>query len=238
MRVLVSTCDKYAHLVPGFALCFNKYWGADQEVTVLGYNMPYTLPDNFKFVSLAQQELRPFTYHLRPYIEQVKEEYFTFIMEDHWLYRHVNKVALNELAYRVQHEAQKADLEGVLRHHGILPCTLAPDLVQADQNSWARTALQPSIWRKSYILKLLDAKGIDPWEFEAQANLRFDGALIVGYNYPVYCKPDSNGVYHQGRPFLPSLNEYATEDLRALRAAGYSRIAYGDLGYYPCVPVI
>lgn len=50
MEIYVSTCDKYDHLLPGFAHLFNKYWGPDQEVHVLGFRQPPDLPAKKSFV--------------------------------------------------------------------------------------------------------------------------------------------------------------------------------------------
>jgi len=72
MTVYVTTCDKYSHLLKGFAYLFNKYWGAEQAVVVLGFAKPdFELPPNFKFHSMEEKETRPWTDNLKTYFESI-----------------------------------------------------------------------------------------------------------------------------------------------------------------------
>ena len=47
MKIIVNTCNTHLHLVPIFCHLFNKYWGPEQPVTIIGYNHPNTFSESF-----------------------------------------------------------------------------------------------------------------------------------------------------------------------------------------------
>ena len=54
MKVYISTSDKYLQLLKPFSFLFNRFWGEQQDVVVLGYKEPdFELPNNFEFVSMG-----------------------------------------------------------------------------------------------------------------------------------------------------------------------------------------
>ena len=54
MKIYIVTSDKYNHLLQIHSYLFNKFWGTDREVIVLGYKEPdFKLPSNFKFFNFV-----------------------------------------------------------------------------------------------------------------------------------------------------------------------------------------
>ena len=81
MKIIVTTSDKYHHLLPVFFYLYNKYWGDDFEL--VGYAKPECeLPANCTWVSLGVQgEKHEFSTDLRKYFEQ-QPDWFVWMMED------------------------------------------------------------------------------------------------------------------------------------------------------------
>ena len=180
MRVVVSTCDKYAHLLPGFAWCWNKYWGA--PVDVLGFTPPAGLPDNFTFHRLAERETEPWSTHLRPWFEACEDERILFLFDDYWLIKPIDLARVAWMEGIVAADADKGDLSN--NTAGFSHVVLTPDLVLATQGAQYRSSTQPAIWRRDYLLRLLQP-GWNPWEFELTAPAGNDGARIVGPVAPI-----------------------------------------------------
>ena len=56
LKIYCTTSDNYHHALKVFCYTFNKFWGNDWEVVVLGYKTPeFDLPTNFSFVSMGVQ---------------------------------------------------------------------------------------------------------------------------------------------------------------------------------------
>jgi len=75
------------------AYLFNKYWSAEQRVTVVGFKRPeFELPPNFKFYSVCMKELPADRWvdAARNYLETSTDSHFIMFHEDYWLVRKVN----------------------------------------------------------------------------------------------------------------------------------------------------
>jgi hypothetical protein len=47
MKIIVTTSNKYLHILPIFCFLFNKFWDKDQPVEIVGYDRPsFPLPSN------------------------------------------------------------------------------------------------------------------------------------------------------------------------------------------------
>lgn len=197
MRVIVTTCDKYDHLLPGMAWTFNKYWGQAQRVDVLGFRPPPALPPNFAFHSLAAKETQPWSTHLRTFFLAQPDEYFVWLLDDYWLIKPVNhnEVAVMEGVVK-NDKADKGDLSKntIAFEHTEYPKN--PGLVLASQTANYRTSTQPCIWRRSYLLHLMQP-GLNPWQFELSGLASNDGGVIVGPQRQIYVYAN---VCYKGKP--------------------------------------
>lgn len=228
MKIFVSTCDKYRHLLPGFAWCFNKYWPSNQEVTVLGYSHPPDLPSNFEFHCLNAVEDKPFTAYIHTYLQQAPAECFLFLLDDHWLIRTINTSDVAALECEVCAGAAKAHLSSDPLRLDWRP--FRNGLLRAAYHG-AKTSLQPAIWRRDYMLRLMDPRGITPWQVEGLRSVCADTAAVVGFPREVYVKPGIDGVYKHGTPSAEGLGMLSVTDTQALRDLGYTQIEKGLLTY-------
>lgn len=95
LQIIVMTSDKSQDaMLPGFAHLFNKYWYKYQPVTVCGFTKPnLTLPKNFAYVSLGNFSDYPaqrWSNALLQVLDRVAEEHFILMLDDYWLFRHVD----------------------------------------------------------------------------------------------------------------------------------------------------
>jgi hypothetical protein len=215
MRVYVATCDKYDHLMPGFAYLFNKYWGAEQQVDVLGFRSPpIALPKNFKFHSMQPVETKAWTTNLGTFLRTQSDPYFTFLLDDYWLTQPVdmNRVAVME--DEVKTGAVKGDLStntAYFQHH-----LYRNGLVLATRSAQYRTSTQPCIWSRDFMLDLM-VPGLNPWQFELQHNPAARRGDIVGPTEQIY---EFANMYYKGAPASYMIDKIKAEDMSTLSAMG------------------
>lgn len=214
MKIFVATCDRYDHLLKGFARQFNKYWGKDQQVTVLGFRRPPSpLPDNFAFHSMEPVETREWTTNLRLFFETVDEHHWLFLLDDYWLINPVDHQLVAKLEQLVIDGAAKGDLS---RNTVYFDHTDAGEFVEATMTAQYRTSTQPAIWSRDYLLPLLE-KDLNPWEFELQDSVhKIRRGRILGLRQQVY---DYANVYFKGKPHH-MVELISPEDMAGLRDIG------------------
>jgi len=196
MKIIVNTCNTHLHLVPIFCHLFNKYWGAHQPVTIIGYNHPntfsksFSLPDNFEFVQLNggdQQTVNDFSNHMHDYFSTVEDDYFIWVNEDTFLKAPVNFDIIDTFYEICEDKANvkigRIDMtEGMSHRRTSLWKTINEvDVLVNDQDVEYRVAIQMSIWNKEYLLSYLKPN-LNPWAVELQAlrTARNDGWDILG----------------------------------------------------------
>jgi hypothetical protein len=95
--VVVFTCDKHLWAVQPFAWLFNKYWGTDDTVIIVGFNEPkFALPRNFYFYSVSVDEY-PATKWVDAaikFLDEYSEKRFILMHEDYWMVRPPDKEAI------------------------------------------------------------------------------------------------------------------------------------------------
>lgn len=172
MKIIVTTSDRYLHIVPVFCHLFNTYWSKDQEVEIVGYRKPDTeLPSNFIFHSLGEQtgSSKNFGTDLVPYFNK-QDRRFIWMMEDTFLKAPVKTKEL-ELCQKVSVEACVGRVSLTNQNHNqyvyfhnrfedVHVCALP-------SKSEYRLSTMPAIWKKDFLLQYL-VPNMNPWEFECQ----------------------------------------------------------------------
>ena len=100
LNIYVSTCDSHLPLIKPFYYLFNKFWGTDQKVTILGYSEPsFELPSNFDFISMGEKQIdiEHWSTDLRNFFESIDDEYFIYTVEDSFLLCPVNFETMYQL---------------------------------------------------------------------------------------------------------------------------------------------
>lgn len=214
LKILVSTCNKYDHLLPGFAMQWNRYWGA--PVTVLGFRPPPPLPENFTFVSMAPVESMSWSAHLRDTIKNIENEEIVLLFDDYWLNGLVDQKKVEHMReWLVMPGVVKADLSRNTEHFAHTP--LGDDIVVATKDAQYRTSTQPAVWSRAFLLKLLGTGEYNPWQFELQHRPEVVEGRIVGTREQIV--PFAN-IYYKGSPASYMIDTIPSADLAELQASG------------------
>lgn len=221
MRTFVNTCDKYDHLLPGFAYLFNKYWGADIPVTVLGFRPAAGLPPNFSYQQLEGRQT-DWTSSRRKIVEQVPvDEPVLWLLDDYWFYAPVHHTIVNELCVMLKNkEIVKGDLSNNTKNLGAAPFKGHINYVLANDNAPYRSSTQTALWNRDWLLKLM-VPGCTIWEFEIQGQGRaHDGQRIAAYDHTV-CRYAN--IYYKGGIENFQLDKLAVTDLQHMWDANICR---------------
>lgn len=191
--ILVITSDHYLHALQPFAWLFNKYWGKDQPVTIIGFKQPdFELPPNFTFHSMGPMSNYPIGKWSNVLIDFLHTHshlhHFVLMLEDYWVTRPVNTQAIRMLYdYAVQFQnVLKVDLVADrLYAWGMTDydnCGYL-DLVLSDPKSQYQMSLMTGIWSRELILRFL-IPNENPWEVELNGTPRVAAAgnevLVLG----------------------------------------------------------
>ena len=219
MKKILITSDKYSFCLDGYQKLFNRHWKEeDLEFTVLGFAQPNaTLQDNFIFQSFGSQynDASPWVNALGEYFTNLKDDYFFLCFEDHYLIGDVDVKLLNHGASIMENDKSIGKVRLLPRYsYNVIASEYDENFnaYDAKENVVSATSLRPSIWRKSYFMRLLNnpTKIMNPSEFEDKNQAVFLGdttMLMAKGVAPIY--PDIDAFRHGGlnRPPLEGPGE-------------------------------
>lgn len=163
LSVLIGTCDAYRSLWENFSICFDRYWKHRTRNIFVGETISLPSYADTKFETILCGKDVPWGRRMREGIK-VSEEYIFFILDDyffhysypaHQLNMYVEDMKLHKMN-RLQISAsghQTYEKVDNLKYDRIAP------------NSKYLISMQPSIWRKGFLLDTLNPR-YSPWEFE------------------------------------------------------------------------
>lgn len=184
MKIIVTTSNKYLHILPIFCFLFNKFWNDKQQVEIVGYDKPtFDLPTNFNFVSLGVQtpDQQNFTRDLRKYFAK-QEKYFIWLMEDTFIKSPINFTSLNILKSLTTQFSNVGRInltrEGMKQDNEFFRKVAGVNIFRNQKYSIYRLSTQPSIWNKHFVLQYM-TEDLSPWQFECQADHAVDEFEIL-----------------------------------------------------------
>lgn len=181
MKIVVVSSDKYVNLLNGFSRLFNRHWSENKEVDILCYNKPdFKLPKNFNVISLGDQSGDCWTAPLRSYFNELEDDYFLLLLEDHFMFKDMDFSLLD----KAEEEIKKDTVSKVV-------CTYDPNMMarsgaeysddfgrwNQDGDSPTSTSLCASIWKKDLFMKYIEAD-LRIHNFESQERVR-DGREVL-----------------------------------------------------------
>ena len=76
-KIHFPICDDNLWTLKIYSFLFEKFWGNEQEVVVMGFEKPdFELPQNFEFVSLAEKQeggSKKWTRYIHNYLRRQKK---------------------------------------------------------------------------------------------------------------------------------------------------------------------
>lgn len=200
-NVYVQTSDKSIHLIKIFQYLFNKHWGNDYQVYILGYKQPeFKLLSNFNFVSLGKDIGPNLTTGLIDYFTSIPDKYIIYTCDDVMPIHPINRLLLHksEKLIRTEPNIGRIGLTPDLskKTYDVISLEEEYDLIKLKQNSKYRLSTTWSIWDKSYFLRYMSPNS-NLWEFESQTKSNNDGVDIIGTRRQYVLDP--NQMYKQGK---------------------------------------
>ncbi len=230
MHVYVMTSDKYLPAILPFSWLFNKYWSAEQPVTVVGFTPPaFDLPANFDFMSLgafADYPVSRWSDALIELLRRIPDEPFVLMFEDYFITRPVHAQAVTMLydycrqfgyVYRLDLTSDRLHAAGA-KFYG--KCGDI-DLIWSDPESQYHMSLMTALWNPRNLRDVL-ILGETPWQVELDGTPRLralgDRALVLG---TTMCPVKHTLAFRGGNSQTLLLNEVASDDVAELTRLGY-----------------
>lgn len=164
LSVIVGSCDLYCPLWKNFDTMFRRYW----ELQTVNYFSTETKKiDSSNFISVLTNS-NVWSDRILEAVQKVKTKYVFFILEDYYLTEKITE----EIIQLHIHAMDKFNLDKVM---------LAPmssyykcfkddftNYYKFEQESPYLTSVQPSIWNRLFLKRILQQRKYSPWEFEIE----------------------------------------------------------------------
>lgn len=162
VSVLIYSCDKYADVWQPFFTLFFRYWDCPYDV--------YLATETVDCDLIGVQTLHgsgTWTERMRQAVEQIPTKYVIGMCEDMFFRRPVKQNIIDDCVaymetnpiigcFNFEKEAEPG-------------CNLISSIYQSfgrkPSGNHFQKSCQPSLWRKDYLIKLLDCK-MNPWQWE------------------------------------------------------------------------
>ena len=171
LTVIISSCDDYNILWDDFYKCFKANWGIDCEIIFISESKNNS---NFKTITPG---FKPWGQRQLEALNEVKTELVFWLLDDYFLcYKyspHIFEKYINDF-FKMDMDRLQISPDNYIdgkfhfeRNNTKLHTESKYEMI--DCNLEYSVTLQPSIWRKSYIKKILQ-KEYSPWDFEIKGS--------------------------------------------------------------------
>lgn len=187
LSVLIGTCDAYSSLWENFSICFDRYWQHHTQNIFVGETI--SVPDyvSTKFETILCGKDISWGRRMREGIK-ASEDYIFFILDDYFFHYSYSEQQLNTYVEDMELHAMnrlQISVSGYQKYVGV--GNLKYD--QIAPHSPYLISMQPSIWRKEFLMDTLDPR-YSPWDFEKRGTGRIrnkeKGTYIDRSVPPVY----------------------------------------------------
>ena len=206
LTTVVGTCDSYLDLIPGFSILFERYFEPNIETLIVSETENLDIP-KYKFITPGKKQWGE---RIINALSETKTEYVFFVLDDYYLSqlltneyieyllkfmdnRKVNKIMLSPVPDFAKYEY----LESINTMNKMSPTS-----------PWL-TSVQPAIWRKSELLKLLKPE-YTPWNFEVEgsklAKNNVENYFVAKLDNPIYFN-----MVRKGKQPSPGWEEFLKE---------------------------
>jgi len=181
--IYVPISDDTLWLVDLYTHLFNKYWGNKFKVVFLGFGVPKNpLPNNFSFVSLDTKQIgeaNGWSKYLYDYFIGIDDDHIILTLEDFLPTCSPNENLINKIYQFILQNPNIGrfdltwDLFTNCNHKFIGQFSSGEQVIEIPKNVMYRISCQPAIWKKSYLLEILQ-KTTNPWDFELNGSIISD----------------------------------------------------------------
>lgn len=212
IAVLVVSCDRYSDLWAPFFKCFFKYWSDCPFQVYLGTN--HKVLEDRRITTIAIGDDRSYSENLRAMLQQVREQWVIFWVDDRFISGPVDTARVMNLVRRAQ-EAGAASLKLIPEHPFGYPASIS-GINSVPKGTFYRVSLTVTLWQ-AVCLNTLLPPGESAWQLEKKGMHR-SNALVE----PFYALTRSNQrhppiphahILIKGRLIRASLRFLKEEDL-------------------------
>ena len=174
VSVLIYSCDKYSDAWGPFFTLFFRYWDCPYPVYLATETEQCLLPD----VKTINTEAETWTERIRAAVEQIPTEYVIGMCEDFFFRRPVKQYIIDSCLKYIKRFSNIACFNFEKDYDGASSTGLFSCFGKKPSGHNFQKSCQPTLWRKSMLLELLDCK-MNPWEWE-------DSETTDNYEFYVY----------------------------------------------------
>lgn len=174
LAIYVSSYDGCSDLWNTFFEIFDTFWSkCNFPIYLVNNQKPYE-HKNIKVISTGA-EVHWFDRNIRA-LEEVKEEYILFMLEDYFISKNINN---NEFYKIVQFMQSHNSFYYQLSFNGEIS-RKDSKIIQVNSHIKYPISLQPAIWNKEYLLKILKNINMEsPWDFENYFKKKYEETVGV-----------------------------------------------------------
>lgn len=207
LTTVVGTCDSYLDLIPGFSILYERYFEPNVETLIVSETETLDMP-NYKFITPGKKQWGE---RIINALSETKTEYVFFVLDDYYL----SQLLTNEyieylLKFMDNHKVNKVILTPVPDFAKYEYLESVNTMHKMSPNSPWLTSVQPSIWRKSELLKLLKPE-YSPWNFEIkgseEAKNNIENYFVAKLDKPIYFN-----MVRQGKVPSPGWKEFLEQE--------------------------
>jgi|TARA_B100000282_G_scaffold296836_1_gene280386 hypothetical protein len=255
-KIYIPICDNNLWVLKIYAFLFEKFWGNEQQVVIMGFSKPeFSLPDNFSFVSLAKEQIggaKKWTRYIYNYLSTVEDEYVIFSLEDFFPTCPPRMDLVSDIIELMKKDSSigRADLtwdsfinvfdknnKVVHRNQYKQLCKIrGTSVLNLPKGAPYRISTQPALWKKEYLLKFLD-NDWSPWDFEvlgSMASNSMDEKIIACadssfVNYPTkWVHKGAASRYHEDKINVLGLDVDTIKELVENKLVKEEKLQWGQ----------
>lgn len=177
LSVLITSCDKYSHLLPYCTVLFDKYWepGMSYRKYISTESTTLEHPD---YTPIHTEDAN-WTNALTKALTKIETPYVFVLLDDFFLRRTITTSTINNALNLVKE--QDADKYTYHYPHVVFEGRLdktkfGNNIFKVQQDADYTLSLQPSIWKVAFLKKCLLA-GESPWQFEIEGSARVNKTI-------------------------------------------------------------
>ena len=166
ISVLIGCCDDYSFLWDNFNTLFKKYWKLKTKNYLVSETKDFIDGD---YITLTPGKL-PWGQRMLNAIDLIDTDYIFFILDDYYLSEEINYELINEhINFLEEYSANKIMLDIDYGEPIYQLNHIKDNLYTFKNGSDYLNSIQPSIWEKKYLKKVLKPN-YSPWDFELVGN--------------------------------------------------------------------
>lgn len=207
VSVLIYSCDAYSDVWGAFFTLLFRYWQCPYQVYLATESEQCLLPE----VKTINTQGDTWTERIHDAVAQIPTKYVIAMCEDCFIRKNVRQNIIDGCIRSMEQDGNIACFNFEKEYKEAGP-TYIENFGRKPNGSEFRQSCQPTLWRKSILLELLDYK-MDPWEWE-------DSPAPDKYNYFVWTGADDELVfeygYHNYQWFGIQKGKWVEADIRQL----------------------